>query len=600
MYCRKCGTEIPDDSAFCPKCGAATEAEVSSKEVITESAEHNEHPQEESMMCAVCAKPLTARWEKCPNCKTPNPFYGGAKNEDSGLSEIRELNRRIKSGELGQKQRKPRRIAPVIALIAVALAVVAVALLILIPQAGIGYEYKLVNDKHYVITKYTGSATDVTIPDTIWFKPVVAITTWAFEPRTSSPDITRVKLGKNVTTIAEDAFSGCTSLEELDCSAVEIADGSNFLIVHSAFEGCNNLKKVTLPDTGITIGERAFADCTSLKEIRIDGHDNNGYSATIGVFGKHNIICPQAFQNCTSLNSLALEYAYLGGSAFEGCTGLTELWMDGGSLGEDYDSATFKGCTQLKSAQVFFSGYSEYSTSIPRECFADCNSLESFSGSNISGIGDLAFRYCRSLSEPSLDPYPSNISNSAFVGCPNIRTDNNSSVEKTPVSTPKATKNRLTAYAGVELAQLTYREFTQNFGMPDEYYNGKAIYNVGNTQYCVNFNMTGDYMSSSEGFNANSDNQILGLEIYGGSLAKVTYGMHLGEPVSYYDDMVDFDLSSYVYLGAGDHGASWYEFSLLYYPNESNLGLYFDLTFLLSMDSLNTYGVKIVPAYNMP
>lgn len=130
--------------------------------------------------------------------------------------------------------------------------------------------------------------------------------------------------------------------------------------------------------------------------------------------------------------------------------------------------------------------------------------------------------------------------------------------------------------------------------------NGKAIYNVGDTQYCVNFYMTEDYMGSSDGFNANSDDQMLGLEIYGGREAKVTNEMHLGEPVSYYDDKVSFDLSSNVYLGAGDHGASWYEFGLLYYLNESRLGLYFDMTFMLSMDSMYTYGVKIRPSYNMP
>lgn len=32
MYCRKCGVQIPDDSAFCPKCGAATEGPVSQPE----------------------------------------------------------------------------------------------------------------------------------------------------------------------------------------------------------------------------------------------------------------------------------------------------------------------------------------------------------------------------------------------------------------------------------------------------------------------------------------------------------------------------------------------------------------------------------------
>lgn len=557
MYCRKCGTHIPDDSVFCSKCGISV-TEESKPEQDIETSEETDNVSSEKV-----------------NSESTEPK--AAKDD-------------------GKKKQNRKKTALSIVKWAVGLSVFFAVALVLFFQAGPCFEYKLVDDDHYVITKYTGTFTEVTIPDTIWFKPVTSISGNAF----NKSGITRVKLGKNMTVICEGAFDNCNSLEELDCSAVEMANGSNFLIAHSAFEGCNNLKKVILPDTGIAIGERAFADCTVLEEIVTSEHNSNGYSAVIGVFGKQNVIAAQAFQNCTALKSLALEYANLGSSAFEGCTGLTELWMDGGSLNDSViSSGTFKGCSGLKSAQIFFSRYSDHNTSIPRECFADCYSLESFSGSDVTEIGELAFRYCRSLSEISFDPYPSEISNTAFVGCPNFQTNNTSGVENTP-AVPDTTQKALTDYVGIELAQMTYREFTQNFGMPDEYYNGKAIYNVGDTQYCVNFNMTGDYMGSSEGFDPNSDYQIAGLEIYGGKEVIVIPGMHLGEAVSYYDNMVDFDLSSDVHLGAGDHGASWYEFSLLYYLNESTLGLYFDLTFMLGTDSMNTYGVKMRPSYNMP
>ena len=557
MYCRKCGTNIPDDSVFCPKCGISVTEESKSEQDI-ETSEETDNVSSEKV-----------------NSESTNPK--AAKDD-------------------GKKKQNRKKAALSIVKWAVGLSVFFAVAFVLFFQAGPCFEYKLVDDDHYVITKYTGTFTEVTIPDTIWFKPVTSISGNAF----NKSGITRVKLGKNMTEIGKGAFDNCNSLEELDCSAVEMANGSNFLIAHSAFEGCNNLKKVILPDTGIAIGERAFADCTVLEENVTSEHNSNGYSAVIGVFGKQNVIAAQAFQNCTALKSLALEYANLGSSAFAGCTGLTELWMDGGSLNDSVKSSgTFKGCSGLKSAQIFFSRYSDHNTSIPRECFADCYSLESFSGSDVTEIGELAFRYCRSLSEISFDPYPSEISNTAFVGCPYFQTNNTSGVENTP-AVPDTTQKALTDYVGIELAQMTYREFTQNFGMPDEYYNGKAIYNVGDTQYCVNFTMTGDYMGSSEGFDPNSDYQIAGLEIYGGKEVIVIPGMHLGEAVSYYDNMVDFDLSSDVYLGAGDHGASWYEFSLLYYLNKSTLGLYFDLTFMLGTDSMNTYGVKMRPSYNMP
>ena len=70
------------------------------------------------------------------------------------------------------------------------------------------------------------------------------------------------KIPYTVATIGDEAFHGCTSLEEVVTSAGTTQIGA------SAFEGCSELKNVTL-DTNITkIGEKAFADCMSIFRIR--------------------------------------------------------------------------------------------------------------------------------------------------------------------------------------------------------------------------------------------------------------------------------------------------------------------------------------------
>lgn len=80
------------------------------------------------------------------------------------------------------------------------------------------WEYKIVNDDYYYninnagITKYTGSDSNVVIPDTLG--------------------------GKTVVDISDNAFQGCTSL-----------------------------KSVTIPISVTSIGKSAFSDCTSLKTI---------------------------------------------------------------------------------------------------------------------------------------------------------------------------------------------------------------------------------------------------------------------------------------------------------------------------------------------
>lgn len=564
MFCRKCGKEIPDDSVFCPKCGAATESEASPKEELTDTPEQREQIQDKPMRCEVCFRQLTTKLEKCPNCDTPNPFYDGEKNEDS-VSIISEINHKIKnnSKELKRKSRK-KTLAKLMIIAAALAAVVAAALIVFIPQAGIGFEYELVDNDHYAITKYTGSGTDVTVPDTIWFKPVTIISASAF----NGTNITDVKIGKNIIGIGESAFMNCSSLEELDCSAVEMADGSNFLIMDEAFSGCTALKKVTLPNSGIAISNEAFKNCSALEEIKIFGHDSPYYSAAIGIVGKNNKIGARAFEHCTSLKSLALEKVNLGRYAFSECTGLTELWIDGGSL----ERGEFMGCTQLKSVEIYFSSNSYYPQGISDECFAGCSALENFSGSNISSIGYNAFLNCAELSELNFDPNPTDISDRAFEGCTNLKQENSK-------------KNKLAQEKVVNGLNKTIKEFVSEYGMPDECYNGKAIYNVENMQYCINFR--------GGTFDPDRTDKIFQIGVYGGKEINFYNGMHLGEDMMYYETMADKLRLIYVdrvSRGIDDFGADCYEVSIYFIST-------FELVIQFDTSSMKAYGAQIIDHY---
>lgn len=61
-------------------------------------------------------------------------------------------------------------------------------------------------------------------------------------------------------------------------------------IDNSSFADCDNLKKVTIPNTVIIIGKRAFQNCSSLTNVTIP-------NSVIGI-GHH------AFENCTGLTTL--------------------------------------------------------------------------------------------------------------------------------------------------------------------------------------------------------------------------------------------------------------------------------------------------------
>ncbi len=410
MYCRKCGTKIPDDSIFCLKCGTKTEKKMSPIERgQTDATIKNERTPSVTALCKKRNKPLVDKWKECPNCNTPNPLYVSINNEDS-ISEIRELNRRIKNGdeELNHKRRKETAFRLLKILLPLAV-VISVALIILIPQAGIGFKYELVStfysDDHYIITGYTGSLTDVTIPDTIWFKPVTEISESAF----SNEKIIKVKLGKSTSAICKNSFYRCDMLEELDCSNVELNRDSLFYVMTNAFSDCTKLRIITFPDSGIRISDSAFKGCTSLEMIKSYGHDNPYFNASIGFIGAGSKIGTHAFEKCTSLDGISLVNVELSLSSFE-------------------------NCTKLKQANVFFMPYSDFEKVIPSRCFANCKSLEKFNGNNVTPIDSNAFFNCTSLSTLILDPYPSDISADAFNGCTNLLSEINSSSSQTNTS----------------------------------------------------------------------------------------------------------------------------------------------------------------------
>jgi hypothetical protein len=87
----------------------------------------------------------------------------------------------------------------------------------------------------------------------------------------------------SVTAIGEMAFSGCTSLTELNLPAAASIGGS-------AFSGCTSLTELSLP-VAASVGTQAFSDCTSLAELSLPAATSIGTSA---------------FYRCMSLAELTL------------------------------------------------------------------------------------------------------------------------------------------------------------------------------------------------------------------------------------------------------------------------------------------------------
>ena len=277
------------------------------------------------------------------------------------------------------------------------------------------FEYS-VSDNEVTITKYTGSAAEIAIPDTIDSKPVTAIGERAFQNCSS---LTSVTIPGSVTSIGEYAFCMCSSLTSINIPAgvtsIEVATffGCSSLtgvtipsgvtsIGTSAFAGCSSLTSITIPNSVTIIGSSAFIGCTSLESIDIsDSVTSINYKAFYGCKSLKSIDIPygvtsigeKAFSGCTSLESVTIPNSVIsiGLCAFENCASLTSIDIP--------DSVTliyagvFRDCTSLTSVTIPNSV-----TSIADESFANCTSLESVTIPNsVKSIGQRVFQNCTSL-----------------------------------------------------------------------------------------------------------------------------------------------------------------------------------------------------------
>jgi len=235
----------------------------------------------------------------------------------------------------------------------------------------------------------------VIIPKTFFFPPlpVTGIGDGAFE---DCDQIKSVTIPESVTSVGKRAFSWCMSLEN-----IALPD-SVTSIGESAFQGCKSLKNIALPDGVTSIGESDFKHCESLESITIPNSVTNiGESVFQGCKSLKNIVIPDnvtsignsVFQRCESLESITIpdDVTNIGNMAFDGCKSLESITIPSGV--EALGDMAFSGCTALKSIAI-----PDSVTSIGERAFSWCMSLENITiPDSVTSIGKNAFWWCDSL-----------------------------------------------------------------------------------------------------------------------------------------------------------------------------------------------------------
>ena len=235
---------------------------------------------------------------------------------------------------------------------------------------------------------------DIVIPNEITYNDVIySVTSIYIGAFDHCDSLTSIEIPNSVTSIGTAAFFWCTGLKSIEIPNSVTSIGER------AFDGCSGLTSIEIPNSVTSIGNYAFEDCTGLTSITIP---NSVTSIGEGTFS-----------NCTGLTSIEIPNSVtrIGEDAFNGCTGLTSITIPNSVTSIGYEA--FYNCSGLTSITIPNSV-----TSIGERAFRECTGLTSVTiGNSVTSIGNLAFDGCSGLTSIEIPNSVTSIGNYTFDGC---------------------------------------------------------------------------------------------------------------------------------------------------------------------------------------
>lgn len=199
------------------------------------------------------------------------------------------------------------------------------------------------DEKSVTVSGTSGKPTQLTIESSISDNgknyTVTKIATWAFN---ACNTLTEVTLPNTVDEIGYQAFFKCSNLTK-----VIIPEGVT-KIGQAAFYGCSQLTSITIPST-ITNMDTAFSGNTALSHVTLTNGiskiSSNAFERCTGLTeveipASVDQICPFAFNGCTNLKRVLLEknIKTINVNAFKDCTNLSDVKYNGYKT--DWDRVT--------------------------------------------------------------------------------------------------------------------------------------------------------------------------------------------------------------------------------------------------------------------
>ena len=312
-----------------------------------------------------------------------------------------------------------------------------------------GLIFEQVGDE-YKVVGYKGNDSEIIVPDTWKSLPVTEIGNGVFENCTHLEKLTLPFVGQRADGLTSndhfgyifgaDTYVGNPTSVPSSLKTVIITGGTS--IAPLAFNRCESLKSVTLPDTVTSIGNAAFNHCTSLESIEIPNSITEiSSSVFVSCISLTNVVIPDsvtsigqdAFGDCTSLTGIIIpdSVKIINQYAFRNCKSLEEITIPFVGATKDGDTNTYFGYIFGASS---YSGNSSYvpsslktviitgGTSIDDDAFCKCASLVSIElPDGLTQIGSDAFRDCASLANIKIPASVTSIAPWAFWECISLK-----------------------------------------------------------------------------------------------------------------------------------------------------------------------------------
>ena len=241
----------------------------------------------------------------------------------------------------------------------------------------------------------------------------------------------------SVTSIGNSAFNGCDGLTNVTIP------NSVATIGEMAFYHCDNLTTVTIPNSVTAIGDGAFHFCSALTSVNYTGTiaewcgisfssdwSNPTYYAhtlsfngtpmgtTLTIPNSVTSIRSYAFANCSGLTTVTIpnSVTYILSSVFYGCSNLSTVTIPNSVT--YIGSSAFYGCSNLSTVTI------PNSVGTIGDCaFEYCSGLTTLTiGNSVGTIGDFAFGDCRGLTTVTIPNSVTDIGEAAFTGCSGLAT----------------------------------------------------------------------------------------------------------------------------------------------------------------------------------